>query len=227
MQKLQHECGVGRAIGHDIRRLFLTDLVAHHRAGTKELAWSNVIASSIGSDSITSAPEEAVKRVREIIAKHCNHDLSAVHQAPTDEGCATALDSNLIRAWQRTAKDPDDAVCDWLLTGAPAGLAIMPKSCGIFPEVSGEAEVSIDTLDTEYDTFCNYSGVDNDDTASTEFEKHLGLKRLRAFDTVEETSAQKNLFYDQVSIDQVAFSVPSPSRVRAPLKTSRLLFLCF
>ena len=169
-----------------MRKLFLKNLVEHHRAGTKHMAWSNLIVDSIGSD-VQSAPAEAVLQVKQIIARHCNHDLNAQHEQPTDEGCRTALDANLIGAWQRTAKDPDEEVSRWLLTGAPAGLKVMPKSCGIFPEVAGEAECSIDALDTEYDSFCNYGGVDDDDTASSEFEKHLGLKRLRAFDTVQDS----------------------------------------
>lgn len=168
----------------------LSNLVEHHRVGIKHLAWSNRIADSIGSDTVQSAPAEVVQQVKQIIARHCCHDLDAQHDQPTDEGCRTSLDANLIRAWQRTAKDPDDEVCKWLLTGAPAGLKVMPKSCGIFPEVSGEAECSIDALDTEYDSFSNYSGVDDDNTASNEFEKHLGLNRLRAFDTVQDLSTR-------------------------------------
>ena len=77
-------------------------------------------------------------------------------------------------------------MCRWLLEGSPAGLNVDPEPCGIFPKVLRGPECSLDELNTDYASFRNYSGVDTDDTATLELEKHLRLKRLRAFETIEE-----------------------------------------
>ena len=66
--------------------------------------------------------------------------------------------------------------------------------------MEGNPERSIDELSTDYETFHNYSGVDDDATATIEMEKHLRLKRLKAFDTVEGSCVTKHIFYKYFSV---------------------------
>jgi hypothetical protein len=75
---------------------------------------------NVGAEVPTPAPAEAVECVRGIIAKHARHDLSAAKPSAGD--CTTDIDASLLEAWRKAAMDPDTAVCQWLLTGAPAGL---------------------------------------------------------------------------------------------------------
>jgi hypothetical protein len=144
VHRLHHERTVGKAIGFDIRRALLTNLVDMHKAGTKQDAWCNVIADNIGRSDVTGAPAEAVAMTRRIIAEQCGHNLDGPQRKPNDMDCQTSIDANLVEAWQRTAKDPDWAVSEWLLNGAPAGLSKTPESCNIFPPVPGDALNSID-----------------------------------------------------------------------------------
>ena len=183
VSRLHQEATLGRAIGIDIMALL-----------SANPSWITQIIDSIGNEKAVHAPHEAVESVRRIIARHCNYDLDATHPTSRDEGCSTDIDANLLGAWQKAANDPDTAVCQWLLHGAPASLKVQPEHCGIFPAVHDTPDCLIDELATEYDGFSNYTGVDEDDTASMEFEKHLDLKRLRAFDTIEETQSHTQYF---------------------------------
>ena len=187
VQKLAHERELGRAIGLDIRKSLLTNLVESHKCAMKMDAWCNQIVRSIGSPEATKAPADAAAEVRRIIAELCKANLEDPPRKPIDSDCRTDVDANLVRAWQRIAKDPDSAVCEWLLDGAPASLNVLPESCGIFPTVTDEEVNPLDSLCTEYEEFCNYKGVDDDETASSEFGKHLALQRLKSFDTVQDT----------------------------------------
>ena len=190
VDKMHHPSALGQAIGQDIR----IQLQAH-------MEWVDRTLDNVGSDNATSAPKEAVDMVRSIIARHCHYDLDTP-QTSADPDCHTAIDSGLLSAWQVASNDPDTAVCKWLQHGAPASLSQIPEACGIFPLVGDEPECPLDQLSTDYDSFSNYAGVDDDDTASVEFRKHLGLKRLKEFDSIEETSHRSRLY----NTDQVAFS---------------------
>jgi hypothetical protein len=128
-----------------------------------------------------------VAAVQAIIAKHCQFDMTAPPKLPVDPDCATDINTGLLSAWQIASNDPDSAVCEWLLNGAPAGLSRIPENCGIFPMIGDIPEKQLHELETDYAAFENYAGVDDDDTATVEFERHLGLNRLKAFETLEES----------------------------------------
>ena len=60
-----------------------------------------------------------------------------------------------------------------------SGILKTPEPCNIFPCVEGETAESPDTLSTEYETFANYAGVDEDGTAEKEVSEHLKRNHLR------------------------------------------------
>lgn len=57
----------------------------------------------------------------------------------------------------------------------------------IFPSVEDVPESRVDELSTDYGLFSNSASVDDDSTATVDFEKHAGPTRLKAFEIVEET----------------------------------------
>lgn len=62
----------------------------------------------------------------------------------------------------------------------------MPKPCGIFPEITGEAPASAESHYTDLENFANYTGVDDDFTAENEAKAHLQKQHLRAFSNIDD-----------------------------------------
>ena len=62
--------------------------------------------------------------------------------------------------------DPAADAVDWLETGAPAGITVHPKLEGIWPPVEGdEAKIESELLFTNFDSFHNYAGVEENPAA--------------------------------------------------------------
>jgi hypothetical protein len=138
----------------------------------------------VGSqDASAQAPPAAVAEVRRIISEHVGYRGGKRTSPPH---CHTRIHAELLEAWRSSAQDPDYAVCEWLVNGSPAGITQSPEACGIFPSTEDSAECSIEELFTEYDSFCNYSGVEANDVAEQTVTKYLDKGYLMAFDTVEE-----------------------------------------
>jgi hypothetical protein len=140
----------------------------------------------IGRPDQTSAPPEAVCAVRSIIAKLCGYDLNGTKAKSEDLFCTTNIDANFFEAWRSCAKDPDTAVCQWFIHGAPSGLKHDPEGCGISPATNDSPELNVDDLETDFDNFRNYAGVDDDDTAEQEVASHEKSKHVREFSSFQE-----------------------------------------
>ena len=78
-----------------------------------------------------------------------------------------------MKAWQQTSLDPDYAVADLLISGAPAGIRVHPESCGFLPDLHDEAGIHHDDIHTDHSDVKNYCGVDNDPDASGEILQHI------------------------------------------------------
>ena len=119
VSKLGSSALFGRALGNELMSAVTQNLMSHTKAGTRDKSWVELMCSNVGSEVPMPAPAEAVECVRSIIAKHARHDLR--DKLPTAQDCTTDIDASLLEAWRKAAMDPDTAVCQWLLTGAPAG----------------------------------------------------------------------------------------------------------
>ena len=102
--------------------------LAMHQTGTPQAARTRRINECIGNPETSEAPADAVQMAREVIARHCKRGHSAAQRPPGDLDCRADVDANLLTAWQRAAMDPDHAVCERLLNGAPACLRINPEA---------------------------------------------------------------------------------------------------
>lgn len=145
-------------------------------------AWIDSTCALIGGEQDLKADPSAIQAVRQIIEKQC--DFVPSHDVP-QEDCSTLINARLLEAWRLKAMDPDHEVCQWLLTGAPAGLAKVPQDCGIFPTLDDSPKRDFEELCTDFDTFENYAGVDADSDALKEIEAHVEAGHLRAFDTLD------------------------------------------
>ena len=83
---------------------------------------------------------------------------------------------------------PDASVPDWLLTGAPAGVALAVPADGIFPPLDEEADLCPTEL-CSVEEFSNYQGVEADGHAEEEIRGFLAKGYLRGFDSSADLEA--------------------------------------
>ena len=89
-------------------------------------------------------PSDAnLEKFRSILCQH----FGGVQRTPPSVEFPTDVFHQLLEAWRCDAGDPETEVAKWFIRGAPAGLAEVPVSCGIFPTTE-EFEASPD-LDFE------------------------------------------------------------------------------
>ena len=119
LKKLTASTTFGRKLGLELMSAVTNDMIKHNKAGTPASSWVTTMCNMVGHEGTTSAPPEAVRTVRDIIVKHTRHLEGSTESV--DENCTTDVDARLLESWRLAAKDPDDAVPQWLQTGAPAG----------------------------------------------------------------------------------------------------------
>lgn len=185
VSRLSHLQTFGRRLGIDIQTSLLSNALDATSKGKPNEAWTEVVCNLIAtSDKEARAPLEAVQAVRQLIVKHTGH-VADTRQAVQD--CTTDIDHALTESWRRAALDPDEDVCGWLRTGAPAGLSIAPRTCGIFPIIGDEPSEANEDVYTDFASFANYSGVDDDDEVAVDDIKMRILKgHLKSFDSESE-----------------------------------------
>ena len=149
------------------------------------------IFQAIGdSKADAKALSQRLEPLRHLLAE----DLSAfgtpnVGSVKTDT-CTTDIRGHLLTAWACAAKDPAARLCQWLFTGAPAGLERgFDDLDGLFPRVAPDEGDDIDTLASDYESFSNYTGVDDDPDAAAVLEKYIQLDFLKRFRTLQEVKA--------------------------------------
>eukprot|EP00973_Karenia_brevis_P030099 4147771-Karenia_brevis.AAC.1 len=92
--------------------------------------------------------------------------------AQSIEGVSTELYStnirvDLLQAWASQAHDPAQGAAAWFRDGAPAGITEHIPDWGIFPLTDKDCtfEVAHDCLATNFESFTNYTSVDDDPAA--------------------------------------------------------------
>ena len=111
---------------------------------------------------------------------------STCNIAPVDTpDYRTVIRADLFKYWAEVIQDPGAPVAGWLTTGAPAGLACdMSELDPICPTVDKEQlELDVNELSTEFDSFQNYAGVDDDDVAAEALHSYRDKGYLAEFDT--------------------------------------------
>lgn len=152
------------------------------QAGTPGNSWINPACAKVATDSAEPIPAAVVEAIRGIIAFYC-----PVPDAPlTIPHCHTSINATLLEAWRAAARDPDTEVYKWLTEGAPAGIELKPKDCGIFPTLDDSPELSAEDIATDFGTFANYSGVEGDAAAEDEISARIEQGYIKAFDTIAE-----------------------------------------
>jgi hypothetical protein len=137
-------------------------------------------------DPRRQVPSEAVNAVRSILETAC--DYSPPTCAPPPH-CTTLVNAALLEAWRLKANDPDSEAAKWLYSGAPAGISRTPVSCGIFPDIGDEPDLPHESLVTDFGSFKNYSGVDDDEVAAQEIAHHIKQGHLLPFSSLDDLTS--------------------------------------
>ena len=127
LKQLSVSAAFGKGLGAAIRDALIENMAAHHKARTPEQSWVECMCRKIGAETAPPAPPEAVDCIRRILIRETNHCTTVSPKG--DEDCTTDINADLLDSWRKAACDPDDAVCEWLRSGAPAGLRLfwVPK----------------------------------------------------------------------------------------------------
>ena len=154
----------------------------------------NTIFDAIGKDAVDPvAMESLVDTLRQDIANFLCADGGHIDTAPiASELYSTHIRGHLLHSWLLKASDPAAPICEWLWKGAPAGLKQdFNVLDGIFPRVKPEdPDLDVDHLQTDFASFTNYSGVEEDDAVfdilktyetAGYFKRCRTLKQVRAF----------------------------------------------
>ena len=98
----------------------------------------------------------------------------------------TPVDHVLLAALRSWISDPDDQPESWLRSGAPAGLASLSLTWGVFPAVDHAPTTDSCDLCIDKDVFTNYPGIDQDEVAQLEVTDLHRRGLLEAFDSIED-----------------------------------------
>ena len=80
----------------------------------------------------------------------------------SEHGYDSCVAARLVHAWAQAAGDPGAGAASWFWSGTPAGIAETFRGIDqLFPDSDETPAGSVHELQTDYDQFVNYKGVEN------------------------------------------------------------------
>ena len=100
----------------------------------------------------------------------------------------TCIRGRMLHYWTEVVGDPGERCSRWTFEGAPAGLEVDTDDLdGMFPRVDKDEQLAPwEALSTDYQTFQNYEGVEEDDEALNTLEGYHEKGYLQKFQTLEQ-----------------------------------------
>ena len=137
--------------------------------------------AAIGSEHPNAGPTHAqVLAARTAIAGVLGIDVPEPFTAKSHD---TELCGELLEAWTRAARDPDEEAASWPRLGAPAGVLEHPAQVGVFPDATEPAD-HCDPEDLEQinpEERHSYASVEHDPFAYEELQRLVGLSYLDVY----------------------------------------------
>ena len=133
--------------------------------------------------------EELRRQVRDLLVRNRYPDMSPT--CTTDEVTGdtynTVIRGELLHYWACCVDDPGASVARWICEGAPAGLMCSTEDLdGVFPVADNTREGDYTDLATDYETFENYSGVEENAEAFEAIESYWKKGYLAKFGSLQE-----------------------------------------
>jgi len=176
-KSVQHMHADARLVGARLRHRIGEWLVSE--PDTLAAVLETVSGQHTGTPPTEVCPR-AVARARDLMADVL--DPVSVERSPISE-----IYADLLSAWRKAARDPDDLPEHWAAHGAPGGVTMDIEDRGVFEcydAQQDERAVDPESLETEPD-FVNYAGVEEDDLVAEELERLVQASWLLCFDNVE------------------------------------------
>lgn len=132
-------------------------------------------ASDLCRYSVNIELQKSVQNVRPIgvDSEHAGHKV--------------AIKGNFLWNWCLTAEDPGLPIMSWAGRGAPMGLT---ASLEEFDFLHSRADPGVNTpveqLASDFDTFTNYAGVEDNLDAEVEIEKYIAQGYFQAHDSIQD-----------------------------------------
>ena len=152
------------------------------------------LLSSLGnqsklSDDVLGRVSELRERVRDLLVRNRREHMPA--QCSVDRVCTadyhTEVRGELLSYWAGCVDDPAQPVAEWLIHGAPAGLRCDTSELdGVCPRVESTREGDFNELETEFGSFANYSGVEENAEAAEALESYVKKGYLMKFGSLED-----------------------------------------
>eukprot|EP00435_Cladocopium_sp_Y103_P033053 s1409_g8.t1 len=136
------------------------------------------------SDSLKLLMKQLRGQVRDLLGRNSYPEMAntcSIEQV-NDGTYETEVRGELLHFWSLCVDDPGQHAVRWLLDGAPAGLVCNTEALdGVFPRVDNTRVGDYHDLVTEYDTFANYSGVEDNEEATKALESYAEKGYLMKF----------------------------------------------
>ena len=105
----------------------------------------------------------------------------------TGEHYSTVIRGHLLHYWAMITSDPATEAAKWTFEGAPAGLnkdtSVLDHVC---PSVEPDEVLDVHTLHTDFDTFENYKGVEDDPDAFKAITEYASKGYLQVFSNLSD-----------------------------------------
>ena len=176
-------------IGVQVRNIICESLDRH--PDIENCLWENVHKHQKPED--VKIPEQWLEQMRSQVADllvRNNGELNAGDMVRPQTGTyATSIRGRLLHGWAAVVGDPGEQAARWIFEGAPAGLSMDSSALdGMFPTVEDDADFDEISLMTNYETFTNYTGVEEDQEAYDALEGYLSKGFVSKYDTLEEVA---------------------------------------
>ena len=91
------------------------------------------------------------------------------------------LRGDLLHSWASWADDPAVVATPWLWHGAPAGISASFQLDGLLEPVGPEDPLPIEELFSDYESFRNHPGVENDSEAVDIIDRYVANGWIKEF----------------------------------------------
>ena len=201
-------------------------IIYYHLNKNKDLM--NMCMDAIGNKNANLDPNNSVIQT---IRKECMSalDMPAHNFQVLDKYVNTELNADMFFAWGSAARDPaTELVTEWLVCGAPAGMAREVDDPGIFPSVDADECNGLDaaSLETIFEDFSNHGDFEHNDDAAILMDDLTDVqhkKYTKVFNNIDEAT---EFLGEPPVLSPMACIVKEKVDNGAPKKKRRLILDC-
>lgn len=174
-------------VGKQLQNLIYRWVDDHPQVQTEIL--ESLGKQSCTSEKLQSGLQQLRLLVRDLLVRNKHSEMSDTCSVDKvdNENYKTDLRVELLQYWASCVDDPGKFVAGWILNGAPAGLSCGTEELdGVFPRVDNTCEGDYHDPVTEYATFTNYAGVEDNEEATKAIESYTEKGYLKRFDKLQD-----------------------------------------